>query len=164
MASKNITSKRGDLSAIFLLTLIGTARGAFSLTQTEACRMSQAVIPIKTERGFGTGFIVSSDGWIITAAHVVINPENGQPDQTIQVGMPDGSSMAAAVLHTTPDDFSRFHDSAILKIAATEPPLPAAWRRTRIGPWIERRCHRVSIQRNSLGHQILSLRNCHCWR
>ncbi|HWH56664.1 MAG TPA: serine protease [Terriglobales bacterium] len=76
------------------------------------------MIPIKTERSLGTGFIVSSDGWIVTAAHVVIDPDTGQADKKIQVVLPgvnDGKPVDAT-LKSANDQFTRIHDFALLEV------------------------------------------------
>lgn len=40
--------------------------------------LSAAVVMLKTERGVGTGYVVSPDGWVVTAAHVVEGASTAQ--------------------------------------------------------------------------------------
>jgi S1-C subfamily serine protease len=92
---------------------------AIAITHVEACKQfSAAVIPIQTARGKGTGFIVSSDGWIMTASHVVIDPKTHAPDTAIIVRLPDGTT-PLAILKTPANAFFISHDIAILKVDRT---------------------------------------------
>ncbi len=68
--------------------------------------------PRRVERGLGSGFIVSSDGQIITNAHVVDGVD------TVQVSLKDGRSFTGRVLGTDP-----VTDVAVVKIDANN--LPA---------------------------------------
>jgi S1-C subfamily serine protease len=61
--------------SLLLLFLSGTS---FSqpMTHVEACRkFSDEVVQVNTDRVSGTGFIAGADGWIITALHVVADPD-----------------------------------------------------------------------------------------
>ena len=64
-----------------------------------------------TQRGVGTGFVVRSDGVILTNNHVV------EDSSALTVTLPDGRSMDASVLATDPQ-----HDLAILRVQATDLP------------------------------------------
>lgn len=61
------------------------------LTQQQACaKFSSAIVRIEAGgRSRGTGFIVSSDGFVLTASHV-IRDENGEYFSAITVELPDG--------------------------------------------------------------------------
>ena len=67
--------------------------------------------PERVERGTGSGFIIASDGRLITNAHVV----NGA--ETVQVTLKDGTSYQGKVLGT-----DSFTDVAVIKIEATDLP------------------------------------------
>lgn len=113
---------------LVLITLCASASGAQPSTHSEFCaKFSSAVIPIKSVRGngtsMGTGFIVSPDGWIITAAHVVIDPDTKQVDSLIQTILPGSSSPATVTLESPNDDFTRIHDFALLKAEGKDLPF-----------------------------------------
>ncbi len=65
----------------------------------------------RVERGTGSGFIIGSDGRLITNAHVVNGAEN------VQVTLKDGTSYEGKVLGT-----DSFTDVAVIKIDATDLP------------------------------------------
>lgn len=111
----NATVIRISAVALALIASISTTN-AQELTQDQTCsRFLSAVVPIQTERELGTGFIVSPDGWIITAAHVVINLDSKQPDKTIRTVLPDGGGVVSVVLESPNNQFTWDHDFALLK-------------------------------------------------
>ena len=65
----------------------------------------------RVERGTGSGFIIGSDGRLITNAHVVSGSE------TVEVTLKDGTSYEGKVLGT-----DSFTDVAVIKIEATDLP------------------------------------------
>jgi hypothetical protein len=86
------------------------------LTQQQACaKFSSAVVRIEAGgRSRGTGFIVSSDGFVLTASHVV-RDENGEYFSAIAVELPDGSfAFAKPAVSISPESVGR--DFALLKI------------------------------------------------
>ncbi len=91
------------------------------LTHIDACKnFSRPVVRIDTADGRGTGFIVAPDGWIITAAHVVIDKATGQYYRAISVVMPnEWDELAVPVLDITE---AAVHDFALLKINRTALP------------------------------------------
>jgi hypothetical protein len=88
------------------------------ISQKDACqKFSGAVVQIDAGGGSsrGTGFLVSPDGWIFTAAHVVINPESSKAYEVIEVTLSDRSiKIATQVLPIEPKMAGR--DFAVLKI------------------------------------------------
>ncbi len=71
-------------------------------------------IPRYRQRGAGSGFIISSDGYIVTNNHVI------QGAQNITVKLIDGRSFSAKIIGTDP-----FSDIALLKVNAKDlPTLP----------------------------------------
>ncbi|MEM6611917.1 MAG: HhoA/HhoB/HtrA family serine endopeptidase [Cyanobacteria bacterium P01_C01_bin.72] len=74
-------------------------------------RNPHSEIPERIERGTGSGFIIGSDGRLITNAHVV----NGA--ETVQVTLKDGTTYQGKVLGT-----DSFTDVAVIKIDATDLP------------------------------------------
>ena len=77
-------------------------------------RRSMTVFGERTERGVGTGFVVRSDGIILTNNHVV------EDSSDLTVTLPDGRSVDASVLATDPQ-----HDLAVLRVEATDLPTVA---------------------------------------
>lgn len=72
-----------------------------------------SIVRIQTATGVGSGFIVSSDGDIITNNHV-IEGLNGRPSQTIRVTLSDGMELNATLVGTDPKS-----DLALLSIDMT---------------------------------------------
>ena len=68
-------------------------------------------LPSRVERGTGSGFIIGSDGRLITNAHVVNGAEK------VDVTLKDGTSYKGTVLGT-----DSFTDVAVIKIEATDLP------------------------------------------
>jgi hypothetical protein len=102
----------------FLLLTVSLASAeekANSLSLREACtEFSNAVVRIEAGgKSLGTGFIVSPDGFIMTAAHV-IRDESGQQFSAISVGLPDGTRAFARALNQTAESVGR--DYAVLKV------------------------------------------------
>ena len=73
--------------------------------------VSPATVNIRVGQGQGSGVVISSDGYILTAAHVI-----GTPGQTAIVTFPDGKRVEAETLGTNPGQI----DSGILKIKEKE--------------------------------------------
>lgn len=69
-------------------------------------------VPNRIERGTGSGFIIASDGRLITNAHVVNGAEK------VQVTLKDGTSYPGRVLGT-----DSITDVAVIKIEATDLPI-----------------------------------------
>lgn len=98
-----------------LLGLLSAQNSNKPLTQVEACKQfDSAIVGIQADQSSGTGFIVSSDGWILTAAHVVIDPATKQNSSNIQVLMPDRSLLPA--IQVVPVEDALLHDFALLKV------------------------------------------------
>ena len=70
--------------------------------------------------GFGSGVIISADGYILTNAHVIFDDQENQVVDSIQVILHDKRKVAAKVI-----GYDRYSDIALLKIDV-EDPLPAA--------------------------------------
>ena len=107
-----------------LLTLLcasfSFAQTSTPITQKEACaKFKSSVVRIDTAKGeSASGFIVSPDGWIMTAAHVVVDRQTGERLNTVAVRLPDGSTPTAQVF-VDQDSFVR--DFALLKVDAKTP-------------------------------------------
>lgn len=69
-----------------------------------------SVVRIETNSGIGTGFVVRSDGYILTNNHVVL-ASNGRIASTIRVTLSDGSVVGATVVGTDARS-----DLAVIKI------------------------------------------------
>jgi S1-C subfamily serine protease len=72
-----------------------------------------AIVRIQTSTGVGSGFVVASDGYIVTNAHVVTGT-TGRVASAITVTLSDGSQYQARVVGVDPRA-----DIALLKIEAT---------------------------------------------
>jgi S1-C subfamily serine protease len=93
----------------------GQARTAGEMTTAELVEFAEpAVVRIETNGGVGTGFVVGSDGYILTNNHVVEVGSNGRVATTIEVTMSDGATYDASIVGR--DTRS---DLALLKIDAT---------------------------------------------
>lgn len=79
--------------------------------------------PDQIERGTGSGFIIGSDGRLITNAHVVDGAEK------VQVTLKDGTTYEGKVLGTDP-----FTDVAVVKIAAKNLPTVSFGRGEQLTP------------------------------
>jgi S1-C subfamily serine protease len=92
------------------------------LTHIDVCKQfSQSVVRIDVANGRGTGFVVSPDGWILTAAHVVVDRNTGQYYRAISVTMPHKwEELGTPVLAITE---AVAHDFALLKIDRTGLPF-----------------------------------------
>jgi S1-C subfamily serine protease len=94
------------------------------LTQVEACRrIKDSVVQVDTDTMHGTGFIVDSDGWIITALHVVAEPKTLIQRENITVSALGHPRPISAEIVSPLDDIAQLRDFAILKINETK--LPA---------------------------------------
>ena len=80
-------------------------------------------IPDRVERGTGSGFILSSDGRLITNAHVV------EGSKTVQVTLKDGQVYEGEVLGIDP-----ITDVAVLKIEATDLPTVTLGNAAQLNP------------------------------
>lgn len=101
---------------IVILSVTGSAQQpATSLTHRELCkRFSDAVIRIEAGgQSRGTGFLVSADGFILTAAHVV-RGDDGAYFSAITAKLPDGTTEFATPSPMTIE--SAGQDFAVLKV------------------------------------------------
>jgi len=71
-------------------------------------RAGAATVFVETDRGSGSGFLFSSDGYILTCNHVI------DKATTIQVCVPDGRKLPGRLVQAAPEI-----DAAVLKIDAT---------------------------------------------
>lgn len=65
----------------------------------------EASLTIKTDKGFGSGFLISSDGYLVTNYHVIANKEG------LKIILNDGTEHDAQIIRV-----SKIHDLALLKI------------------------------------------------
>jgi S1-C subfamily serine protease len=103
-----------------------SAKAQNVLTRKEIYRINcRAVVQINVGDTFGTGFIVSSDGVIFTANHVVTTRESGfkKYGDEIKVAV-NGKAAPYAAKPISPDvsDDQVNYDSAVLKIVASNLP------------------------------------------
>ncbi len=90
---------------------------AQQISQRKACeRFSRAVVRLEAGGiSLGTGFLVSADGIIFTAGHVITDKATGTYFSAIEVVLPDGSHLLAKVVVPMTTD-SVGQDYAILKV------------------------------------------------
>lgn len=105
----------------FVWMLCASLSGAAPLTQKQACeQFSNAVVSIKVgsgeTHGYGTGFLVSEDGYVLTASHVV---RNGADYFTpIEITLASGETLDAAP--ASPVSIENVgKDFALLKVTAS---------------------------------------------
>ena len=79
--------------------------------------------------GAGSGVIVSEDGLVLTAAHVIMDAVRGVPFESVRVVLPDGTTVAGKSLGVNTDI-----DSGMLKIVG-KPPRDATWAGAKDGKW-----------------------------
>lgn len=91
-------------------------------------RIAKAVVFIASGKGFGSGFFVSSNGLILTNAHVV---DGGG---TIEVVLHDGRKLVAKVVERAQDDV----DLALIRVPLRKTPrLPLGTaEHLRVGSWV----------------------------
>jgi serine protease Do len=87
-------------------------------------KTTPATVAILLGNGAGSGVIVSDDGLILTAAHVI-----GWPGQTCTVELPDGKRLRAKTLGVDHEN-----DSGMLKITDNVP-KGATWPGATLGKW-----------------------------
>ena len=86
--------------------------------------VSPTVVGILIGSGAGSGVIVSEDGLVLTAAHVI-----GKPKRKLAVVLPDGSIVAGESLGVNKDA-----DSGMVRIT-DKPPKSATWPGAKDGKW-----------------------------
>jgi S1-C subfamily serine protease len=116
------------LCAIFVLLFASSAIYSQDLpnplTQVEACgKFERSVVRVDTDTMHGTGFIVGSDGWIVTALHVVADKQTLAKYENISISMLNDPHSIPAEIVSKLDSFARVRDFAILKIDKSD--LPA---------------------------------------
>lgn len=100
---------------VFPLAVVLVLLGGVALAQDLSgalARVSDSVFTIKTEKGLGTGFVVTADGQALTCRHVVA--EGGK----LKITLSDNSTTSAEVVASDEE-----HDLALLKLERTG--LPA---------------------------------------
>ena len=86
--------------------------------------VGQAVVGILIGSGAGSGVIVSDDGLVLTAAHVI-----GKPKRKLAIVLQDGSIVSGESLGVNKDA-----DSGMLRITG-KPPKSATWPGAKDGKW-----------------------------
>ena len=106
------------LLGVLIVPYTLVAQKALPLTQSQACtRFGSAVVRIEAGgNSRGTGFIVSPDGFILTASHVV-RDASGQYFAAVAVTLPGGKiKLASPAVPISVDNFGQ--DFALLKVDA----------------------------------------------
>jgi serine protease Do len=88
-----------------------------------------ATVGLLAGSGAGSGVIVSEDGLVLTAAHVIFDPRTEAVARRIVVILPDGRSVKAKGLGVNPEI-----DSGMLKIT-DPPPKDGDWPGAKDGKW-----------------------------
>jgi len=91
-------------------------------------RTSNSVVFISTKQGVGSGFFISDDGWILTAAHVV-----GEAT-TVDVVLRDGRRVTGTVQERAKNKL----DYALIKVdlKSTKPLELTSTRSLKVGAWV----------------------------
>jgi S1-C subfamily serine protease len=93
------------------------------LTHVEACRsFADAFVQVDTDTMHGTGFVADPDGWILTALHVVADPETLVTYGNLSVSMLGQPRAVPAELISPVNRITSSRDLAILKIDKTRLP------------------------------------------
>lgn len=114
------------INRILLLVVVSASVSAAQLPPKDIlAKNKDAIVQVFVKGVFsGTGFIVSKDGLIVTANHVVTTRESGYrdlfPEITIKIARDQRDHYARAMFSVTRE--SRIHDVAILKIEAADLP------------------------------------------
>jgi serine protease Do len=87
----------------------GKAKAGTAATKDRFKNAIQAVVTISGTKGFGSGVVISPDGYIVTNYHVV------QGEKNLSVKLNQNIKLNAEVVKTNPD-----YDLALLKLTATE--------------------------------------------
>jgi len=91
---------------------------------TTVAQVQPSVVAILLGAGAGSGVIVSDDGLVLTAAHVI-----GKPKRKLTVVLADGSMVEGESLGVNPDV-----DSGMVRITG-KPPKSATWSGAKEGKW-----------------------------
>jgi hypothetical protein len=84
------------IAALMLYSLASFAQDGSRMTRKDVCgKLSNAVVRIDVVDGVATGFIVSRDGWILTAGHVLFDPKTHEQHTVVTVRLFDGSTEMA---------------------------------------------------------------------
>ena len=105
LSSNAIVAQKGEIIRI-KPTLVKTGSGK---DKDKFKNAVQAVVTITGDKGFGSGVVISSDGYIVTNYHVVQGVKN------ISVKLSQNIKLNAEVVKTNPD-----YDLALLKLTASE--------------------------------------------
>lgn len=89
----------------------------------EACsKFGDAVVQVNTDRMSGTGFVVDSNGWVVTALHVVADPITLAVYGNPRVIISGKKTPIPAEIASPLDKLASTRDFVILKIEKTELP------------------------------------------
>jgi S1-C subfamily serine protease len=119
--------KTSTLIVVLSFLYVGTAEGNGNTYAEKVKAARQAVVEVLVAgQRQGTGFCVSSNGYVVTATHVVGSPEIvlGQPivkyREQITVRLSDGKELSAVPVNN-PSIEAPYHDSTLLKVEALTP-------------------------------------------
>jgi S1-C subfamily serine protease len=117
LGEKSASAVRKLFLSILLAAVIVGSTGAIASTQVDISaiveRVKPAVVEIVTEEGQGSGFIITSDGSVLTAYHVV------KGASSIRVKLPSGASYSARVEKYDETYDNGGNDLALLRISAS---------------------------------------------
>jgi S1-C subfamily serine protease len=107
------------LAFFFTYPAVYCQRPPQPLTHIEACSsFSDAIVQVQTDKMSGTGFIVGADGWIITAFHVVADPDTLEIYDHPRIVIGNRKPIDAEVVSEL-DKIASLRDFAILKVGKT---------------------------------------------
>jgi len=118
-----------NLLVCVVLSVSAFAQSSAPLSKTEACdRFMPAIVsvlgagPDPKDHGSGTGFLISADGWVITAEHVLVNQRTRSHFPTFEVVMADGDTWLQAREVSASSSDSDVEDFALLRVDAAKLP------------------------------------------
>lgn len=95
-----------------------------TLLKSTVDKVMPATVALTLGQGAGSGVIVSEDGLVLTAAHVIV-----KPNQDVTIWLPDGKRVAGKTL-----GINVRNDSGMVKITG-KPPKNATWPGASEGKW-----------------------------
>ncbi len=129
---KPTPARRIDLPAAFTKSVpvtLADLRSMQEQVEAVARRVSPAVVAVEVGSGSGSGVVISADGLVLTAGHVV-----GRPDRPVTFTFPNGKTVKGRTLGRNIES-----DTGLMKITAPGP-WPCAelgdLKDTQVGDWV----------------------------
>jgi serine protease Do len=134
LAPGGAPSSFADLAAQLQPAVVNIATRQKLQVGTEINRQTGEVRPVTEEQASGgSGFLISSDGYIVTNNHVVAGGPTGEAVDRVTVTLFDGKEYQAEIIGRDPSS-----DIALLKIRASDLPFVKMTesKKSRVGDWV----------------------------